>query len=157
MSMLLSHSEADRRMVEEALPGFMFALLFNSLRNMGYTVRSDLEELANKCSAVAIAVAPIAKQPTLAKIVQDHGYAVLKECGTDTVNELIGGLARCLVKLQDQGRHVNQDGLIIALGICAEIDDGVEDWGKPAKLNVVMSRIDNELRKKGYYWQEVSL
>lgn len=148
---------ADHRRVEQALPGFMFALLFESLRNQGLEVRMDMEDLANKCSAAALATELGPKQVNLAKIVQRDGHAVLKNIGVDELPLMIGGLSRCLVKMQDQGRAVNQDALIIALSICAEIDDGVTDWGYPRRLNRTMSAIDNELVKLGYFKQALAV
>jgi hypothetical protein len=153
---LLLPAEAayHRKMVQEALPGFMYALLFSSLRTAGYEVRADLEELANKCSAAALAQALGPKQAELSVIVQRDGYAILKDAGENHMTVLLGGLSRCLVKMVDQGRAVNADATIIALAICAEMDDGVEDWGKPRQANRAMSALDNQFTRMGYFKSE---
>ncbi len=93
MSMILLPHEADQQRVQSALPGYMFALAFNSLADSGYTVRADLIELANNCSGVAIAEAPANRQAMLAGRVQKDGYDVLKHAGTDNVPKLCRYLA----------------------------------------------------------------
>lgn len=148
---LLLPVEQDRLRVQNALPGYMFALLFESLNKAGFEIREDLLELANKASAAALHGTLGAHQSQLAGIVQSDGYDVLKHAGTNEVRHLVGALARLFVKMQDEGFQVNENGLLIALGIAAEIDDGVTDWGKPHQLTRIMEKLHNGLRDKGYF------
>ena len=151
MNMLLMPVDGDKARVERALPGFMFALAFESLREEGYEVRADLEELANKASAAALEGTLGAHQQKLAGIIADHGYYCLRNAGTDKLTLLIGAMARLFPKLQAEGINVCKDALLVALGIAAEIDDGVTDWGRPNQLTPVMVRLHNNLRDKGYF------
>lgn len=151
MTAILMPQARDHTRCEKALPGFMFALAFESLGNDGYTVRADLEELANKASAAALEGTLGAHMQKLAKIIADDGYYVLKNAGTDNVTLLIGAMARLFPKLQDEGFDVDKDGLLVALGIAAEIDDGVTDWGRPNQLTPIMNRMHNSFREKGYF------
>lgn len=141
----------DHARVERALPGFMFALCFESLRSDGYEVRMDLEELANKASAAALEGTLGAHQQKLATIVATDGYAVLKNAGTDNLTMLIGAMSRLFPKMQLEGFDICKDALLVALGVAAEIDDGVTDWGKPNQLTPIMARLHNNLRDKGYF------
>ena len=139
----------DRMRVEQAIPAYMYALLFESLRKDGFEVRADLEELANKASAGALEGTVGEHQQRLAAMVEQEGYGILKDAGENSVTVLIGGLSRCLCKLVDNGAIVNQDAMLIALSIAAEMDDGVEDWGRPIEANRVMVALDNEMNSRG--------
>lgn len=151
MSVLLLPQAQDHVRVEKALPGFMFALAFESLRNEGYHVRADLEELANKTSQAALEGTYSHHQQKLATIIAKDGYAVMKDAGTDQLTLLIGAMSRLFPKIQDEGFDVDKDALLVALGIAAEIDDGVTDWGKPNQLTPIMGRLHNNLRRLGYF------
>lgn len=151
MSVLVMPHAEDQAAVEKALPGFMFALAFESLGADGFTVRADLEELANKASAAALSHTCGMHQQKLAGIVAKDGYDVMKNAGTNNVRILIGALAQVFVKLQDRGCTVDHDGLLVALSIVAEIDDDVTDWGTRNQINPVMVQLDNQLRAKGYF------
>lgn len=151
MGTILLPKDRDHQRVEKALPGFMFALCFESLRSNGYEVRADLEELANKASAVALEGTLGQHMQKLATIIADDGYYCLKHAGTDDPALLVGAMARLFPKLVDEGFPVDHDGVLVALGIAAEIDDGVTDWGAPARLKQVMGILHRNLREKGYF------
>jgi hypothetical protein len=156
-AIILPQQEEERKLVEQCLPGFMFEFLFNSLQQAGYDIRLDLKEYAGKCSVAALVEA----QPDpftvrrLAGRVQKDGYDVLKECGTDEPRFLVGGLARCLTRMVNDGVSMNQDVVIIALGVCAEMDDGVLDWGSKTTVDRVAGRIERNFRHKGYMMVEM--
>jgi hypothetical protein len=144
--------DGDQKRVEQALPGFMFALMFESLQGQGLEVRQDLVELSDKASAAALHGTYGAHQQKLAGIVADHGYGILKHAGSDdNLPLLIGSLSRLLVVLRDRGVVVEENALLVALSICTEIDEGFEEWGKPQSMKRVMAGIDREARSKGYF------
>lgn len=141
----------DQLRIEAALPGYMYALLLESLAKEGFEIRKDLADLANKSAAAALEGTLGEHQQKLCKVIEQDGYAVLKDAGQESVRVLIGGLSRCLVKIRDDGYHVNENGLLVALGIHAEIDDGVTDWGREPEIVATASKIENNLRAKGYF------
>jgi len=149
-TLLMVMNPEDRRRVEQALPAYMYALLFETLRKKGYYVRADLEELANKISAAALEGTVGEHQQRLAAMVEQDGYGILNDAGEDSTPVLIGALSRCIVKLVDRGTMIHPDTTTIALAIAAEMDDDVGDWGRPAEVNRVMVEIDNQLHRRGY-------
>jgi hypothetical protein len=158
-AIVLPSTEKERKIVEQALPGFMFELLFDSLIKDGYDIRLDLKELAGKCSAAAFVdqgldVFTIRR---LADRVQKDGYDILKTANVEEVQYIVGGLARCLVRMVYDGVGVNRDATIIALGICAEMDDGVDDWGKKLTVDVLAGKLETAFTEKGYMFKTVTL
>jgi hypothetical protein len=159
-AIILPQTEKERAMVQACLPAAMFELLFTSLLNDGYDVRLDMKEYAGKAS-----VAPLMQEPPLdpftvkrlAERVQKDGYDILKNAGTDDPRFLVGGLARYLVRMKADGIDLSQDTTIIALGICAEMDDGVEDWGKKLVVDRIAGRLEKNFREKGYMFKLVTL
>ena len=156
-AIILPQQEEERKLVEQCLPGFMYELLFDSLLKAGYDVRMDLKEYAGKTSVAAL----VEKQPDpftvkrLATRVHNDGYAVLKDCGTDEPRFLVGGLSRCLTRMAAEGVPLLHDVMIIALGICAEMDDDVEDWGAKGTVDRIAGRIERNLRRLGYMYVPV--
>jgi hypothetical protein len=159
-AIILPQTKIEQDMVQQCLPGFMFEYLFDNLAREGYGVRMDMKELAGKCS-----VSPLVKEPPLdpftirrlADRVQKDGYDVLKNAGTDNIRILVGGLSRMLVRMKNDGIDVNNDATILALGVCAEMDDGVEDWGKKNVVDRVAGKLERNLRDKGYMFKEIIL
>jgi hypothetical protein len=158
-AIIMPQQEEERKIVEQCLPGFMFELLFDSLLKDGFDVRLDMKEYAGKCSVVALVEA----QPDpftvrrLADRINKDGYDVLKDCGTDQPRFLVGGLSRFLTRAVADGVPLNQDAAIIALSICAEMDDGVMDWGSKTVVDRIAGRIERNLRAKGYMMVQVTI
>lgn len=142
----------DHDRIQNALPGYMFALLFDSLRQkLNLEVRADLEELANKSSAAALQDTVAHHMVRLCKEVEKVGYSALGAAGTDDLRLLIGGCAHAFVKIQADGIGVNPDAVLVALGIAAEVDDGITDWGTRNQIMPVAVRIANDLQRAGYF------
>lgn len=151
MSKLLLTQSVDQAAVERGMPGFMFALLFASLREkMNLQVRADLEELANKASVAPLHGMDRPRQQMLATLLEKEGHRILSAANENHLPTLIGGLSRMLVKLADDGVTVEQNALLVALAIAGEIDDG-EDWGPEYAINKSMVALDNEARRQGYF------
>lgn len=142
----------EQETVELGLPGFMLALLFDSLRkNMGLEVRSDLEELANKSSAVPLVELDMFTQRRIARQMESDGYAILKASNESDIRVLTGAVCRWLCLLATRKIGIEENALMVALAISAEIDEMEDSWGNPKYMNVLMSRIDNEARRLGYF------
>jgi hypothetical protein len=158
-AIIMPQQEQDRKLVEQCLPGFMFELLFESLLKEGYDVRLDLKEYAGKCSVAALVEA----QPDpftvrrLADRVNKDGYDILKHAGTENVRFLVGGLARCLARMAADGVEMLQDVMLIVLGICSEMDDGVLDWGGKRVVDMVAGKLERNFREKGYMFVQVTV
>ncbi len=149
-SMILVRDQRKDRL-EQGLPGYMFSLLFESLRqNHGLTVRADLEELANKASILPLQNATRFEQVSIGKQMQDEGHAILSAANEDNIPTLTAGLARLICTLASRGVYVEDNALMVALAIASEADE-TNDWGRPKSINKAMVKIDNAARSLGYF------
>lgn len=152
MGIELLRDEAHQ-IAELSLPGYLFSLLFDSLlRNDGMEIRSDLSELANKASVAQLDGRDRFTQVRLARKLESDGHQILSAAGTDDLKLMTGAVARWLCAIAVRNIPVEENGLMVALAIAAEIDeDADETWGNPKYMNVLMNKMDNAARKLGYF------
>ena len=152
MSIELLRDEAHQ-IAELSLPGYLFSLLFDSLlRNDGLAVRQDLAELANKASVAQLNGRDRFTQVRLAQKLERDGHQILSAAGVEDLKLLTGSTARWLCAITMRNIPVEENGLMVALAIAAEIDEDEDaSWGNPKYMNVLMNKLDNEARKLGYF------
>jgi hypothetical protein len=154
MTGILLLRDQRRDIVEQGLPGYMFSLLFESLRkNTGFEVRADLEELANKASIAALHDKTRFEQVGIGKQMESDGYRILNAANTDDIRVLIAAFAQYLCQLAaERNVLVENNALMVGLAIAAEVDDDENSgWGTTKAINSARHKLDKEARSLGYF------
>ena len=142
--------EIDYPLIAACMPAYMLCRAVADLKEKGFEVRQDVEELANRASVRPLFEKDVFTIKRVATKLESHVNEIFRESSADSPVQVLAGTARLLVKLTKDGMVFDQDTMLVALLYTDDMDVHPEDWPNPKVMNRIMSNLGNAARRRGF-------